>query len=237
MDFLQANVEHLLPAAPVEEDELVNLEEHTLSLESDVLDIVKGILPAYEVTNRSLPVTAATHDDASWNRRTATTILNTTHNVCLFYANVKRLDQAVLIEPLTLLADILVRVASTGRLFDSGEEHEKYKRAARRIVKLAVKIVDSFDARDIAFDEIEHELTKMVHQHEGVPEKDEWLWPAWSSNNVEVGGEEQRKAIVRKTAFKAMSMYLPRGGYAIAEQWREDVDGVVGAILEVCCPS
>lgn len=135
--------------------------------------------------------------------------------------------------PLTVFADVLQQMVGMRQIFRDDQQRLKYMRTILRTVKSTRAILCELSKIDDALEAYYREMSEYLQPHKGNQDKDKLLWPAWSSNVVGVGCEDQRKAIVAKTDFRAISSYLPRGGCAIVEQWRADVDEVVESILQV----
>lgn len=141
------------------------------------------------------------------------------------------------LDHLTVFAEVLQQLVGMRQLFRNDEQQVKYMRAILRTVKSTRAILCELNKMDDGLEVYRKQMSEYFLPRHSDPEKDKLLWPAWSSNTVGVGCEDQRKAIIGKTDFKAISSYLPRGGCAIVEQWRADVDEVVESILRVRKPS
>jgi hypothetical protein len=137
------------------------------------------------------------------------------------------------LEALELLAKVLKHFALMRRAPTDIKVWSKPLQRSLRIVRSTKALIELRNGFDASLADFERDRAKHLHPQKGDAEKDKRLWPAWSSNTVRVGSDTQRAAIVRKADFKAIASYLPRGGVAILDNWRMDVEELVDSILEV----
>lgn len=176
------------------------------------------------------------HSVLSWEHFAAVKILQATDLICVSMVVVTlEGSEQDLLEPLALATEALQHVVTMPQLFQDAKRHAKYMRAVLHIIKSTKKVLLAYDGYQVCQEHLLELRQETVQPRDriGDVERDRMLWPAWSSNTIGVGSKEQRKAIVCKSDFEVISSYLPRGGCAIVEQWRADVDEVVGALLEV----
>lgn len=134
---------------------------------------------------------------------------------------------------LVIIRQVVNHLAQTPGLFPSSEAHKEFFTTLHRHVRLAYCSLDIFKEFRAERNKIIEEWVKELPRDDGDIYTDKLHWRTWAHNTVPIGSEEMRKAIVRKSNFKLMSSFLPRGGCAIAERWRADVNDAVNEMLQV----
>lgn len=179
-------------------------------------------------------------NSSQWNLKTVAKVRRATFLICREVVDsatdihkLKADKIEILHAPIALLGQLLRQVLSTPQLFKDAKDRKNFQRVTLRAVKAAHKALLTSNEVVAILDTACEKAFNDARPAYGNPEKDKGLWPARSSNTVEIGSDEMRNAIIRKMDFKVMASFLPLGGCAVVEQWRADVDEVVEAILQV----
>lgn len=136
-------------------------------------------------------------------------------------------------ECLVIIRQVINHLAQAPSLFPTPEAHKRFFKFVFHRVRLAnyaPGIIKGFNTE--MDDQIEQVIGELPRDHDDIY-TDELHWHIWTRNTVVLGSDEMCKAILRKSNFKVTSLFLPRGGCAISEQWRADLNSVVNDMLQV----
>lgn len=136
-------------------------------------------------------------------------------------------------EYFVIIRQVINHLAQTPSLFPSPRAHKKFFTNVLRYAKLAGCSLDILDDFKTGKDDlIEGFVERLPRDHHDIY-ADRLTWRNWTRNEVVLGSEDMLKAMHRNSNFALISSFLPRGGCAIAEQWRGDLNDVVNDMLQV----